>query len=57
VLIRPERLHAERPSKEQEIPESSKRAACSFKPAKDVKDVVVSDDGHMFGIGTTLDPK
>jgi hypothetical protein len=57
VLIRPERLHAERPSKEQEIPESSKRAACSFKPAKDIKDVAASDDGHMFGIGTTLDPK
>jgi hypothetical protein len=26
-------------------------------PAKDVKDVVVSDDGRMLHIGTTLDPK
>jgi hypothetical protein len=37
--------------------QSSKRAACSFKPAKDVKDVVVSDDGRMLRIGTALNPK
>jgi hypothetical protein len=37
--------------------QSSKRAACYFEPAKDVKDVVVSDDGRKLRIGTTLDPK
>jgi hypothetical protein len=31
--------------------------ACSFEPAKDVKDVVVSDDGRKLCIGTTLDHK
>jgi hypothetical protein len=39
------------------VPESSKWATYSFEPAKDIKDVVVSDDGHMLSIGTTLDPK
>jgi hypothetical protein len=31
--------------------------ACSFKPAKDVKDTVVSDDVRKLRIGTALDPK
>jgi hypothetical protein len=31
--------------------------ACSFEPAKDVKDAVVSDDGRTLRIGTSLDPK
>jgi hypothetical protein len=57
ALIQPERLHAEPPSKDQEIPRSSKRVACSFKPTKDVKDAVVSDDVHTLHIRTTLDPK
>jgi hypothetical protein len=57
ALIRSERLHTEPPSEDQDIPESSKRAACSFEPTKDVKDVAVSDDGHTFRVGTTLDPK
>jgi hypothetical protein len=51
------RLHAEPRSKDQDVPESSKHAACSFKPAKDVKDAVVSDDGRKLRIGTMLDPK
>jgi hypothetical protein len=38
-------------------PESSKRAACSFEPAKDVKDASVFDDGRTLRIGMTLDPK
>jgi hypothetical protein len=57
ALIRSERLHAEPPSEDQDIPESSKRAACSFELAKDVKDAAVSDDGRTLCIGTTLDPK
>jgi hypothetical protein len=52
-----ERLHAEPHSEDQDVPESSKRAACSFEPAKDVKDAVVSDDGRTLRIGTTLNPK
>jgi hypothetical protein len=55
--IRSERLRAEPPSGDQDIPESSKRAACSFEPAKDVKDAAVSDNGRTLRIGTTLDPK
>jgi hypothetical protein len=39
------------------MPESSKRAACSFEPAKDVKDAVVSDDARKLRIGMALDPK
>jgi hypothetical protein len=31
--------------------------ACYFKPAKDVKDAVVSDDGRKLRIGMTLDSK
>ena len=57
TLIRSEKLHAEPPSEDQDIPESSKRAACSFEPAKDVKDAAVSDDGCTLRIGTALDPK
>jgi hypothetical protein len=51
------RLHVEPHSEDQDIPESSKHAACSFELAKDVKDAVVSDDGRRLRIGTTLDPK
>jgi hypothetical protein len=57
ATIRSKRLHAEPRSKDQDVPESSKRAVCSFEPAKDVKDAVVSDDGHTLCIGTVLDPK
>jgi hypothetical protein len=56
-IIWSERLRAEPRSEDQDVPESSMRAACSFKSAKDVKDVVVSDDGRTLRIGTTLDPK
>jgi hypothetical protein len=52
-----DRLHADPRFEDQDVSESSKRAACSFEPAKDVKDVVVSDNGCMLCIGTTLDPK
>jgi hypothetical protein len=57
ATIRSERLHAEPRSEDQDVPESSKRAAYSFEPAKDVKDAVVSDDGRTLRIETTLDPK
>jgi hypothetical protein len=57
ATIRSERLHAEPQSEDQDVLESSKRATCSFEPAKDVKDVVVSDDGRALRIGMTLDPK
>jgi hypothetical protein len=57
ATIRSERLHAEPRSEDQDVLESSKRAACSFEPAKDVKDAVVSDDGRKLRIGMTLDPK
>jgi hypothetical protein len=55
--VRSARLHAEPHSEDQDVPESSKRAACSFEPAKDVKDMVISDDGHKLCIGMALDPK
>jgi hypothetical protein len=45
-------LHIGPRSEDQDIPESSKSAACSFEPAKDVKDTVVSDDGRKIRIGT-----
>jgi hypothetical protein len=51
------RLHAEPRFKDQDVPESSKRAACSFEPAKDVKDAIISDDSRTLRIGTVLDPK
>jgi hypothetical protein len=57
AIIRSERLHAEPRSEDQDVPESIKRAACSFEPANDVKDAVISDDGCTLRIGTTLDPK
>jgi hypothetical protein len=57
ALIRSERLHAEPPSEDQDVPESFKRAACSFDPTKDVKDVSFSDDGRMLRIKTAFDPK
>jgi hypothetical protein len=57
ATIRFEGLHVEPHSEDQDVPESSKCAACSFEPAKDVKDAVVSDDGCTLRIGTALDPK
>jgi hypothetical protein len=57
ATIRFERFHVEPRSEDQDVPESSKRAACSFEPAKDVKDVVVSNDGRTLRIRTALDPK
>jgi hypothetical protein len=57
ATIRSERLHAEHHSEDQDVPESSKCAACSFEPAKDVKDAVVSNDSRTLRIRTTLDPK
>jgi hypothetical protein len=57
ATVRSTRLHAGPRSEDQDIPESSKRVACSFKPAKDVKDTVVSDDVRKLRIGTALDPK
>jgi hypothetical protein len=57
ATIRSERLHAEPRSEDQDVPESSKHAACSLEPAKDVKDAAVSDDGRTLRIGTALDPK
>jgi hypothetical protein len=42
AIVRSTRLHAEPHSEDQDVPDSSKRAACSFKVAKDVKDAVVS---------------
>jgi hypothetical protein len=57
ATIRCERLHAEPHSEDQDVPESSKRAVCSFEPTKDVKDAVNSDDGRTLHIRTTLDPK
>jgi hypothetical protein len=57
ATIRSERLHAEPRSEDQDVPMSSKCAACSFEPAKDVKDAVFSDDGRTLRIGMTLDPK
>jgi hypothetical protein len=57
ATIRSERLHAEPRSEDQDVLELSKRAAYSFEPDKDIKDVVVSDDGRKLHIGTALDPK
>jgi hypothetical protein len=57
ATIRSDRLHALPRFEDQDVPESSKRAAYSFEPAKDVKDAVVSDDGRKLRIGTALDPK
>jgi hypothetical protein len=57
TMVRSARLHAGPRSEDQDIPESSKRAACSFEPAKDVKNTIVSDDGCKLRIGTALDPK
>jgi hypothetical protein len=57
ALVRSERLHAKPSSEDQDVPESSKRAACSFEPAKDVKDAAVSDDGRTLCIGMALDHK
>jgi hypothetical protein len=57
ATIRSKRLHIEPHSEDQDVLESSKHVACSFEPAKDVKDAVVSDDGRTLHIETALDPK
>jgi hypothetical protein len=57
ATIQSERLHTEPQSEDQDVPESSKRAACSFEPATDVKHAVVSDDSRTLLIGTVLDTK
>jgi hypothetical protein len=57
ATVRSARLHTEPCYEDQDIPESSKCAACSFEPAKDVKDAVISEDARKLCIGTTLDPK
>jgi hypothetical protein len=57
AIIWSERLHAEPRSDDQDVPESSKRAACSFEPIKDVKNAIISNDGRTLRIGTTLDAK
>jgi hypothetical protein len=57
AIIQSERLRVEPRFEDQDVPELSKRAACSFEAAKDVKDAVVSNDGRTLRIGTALDPK
>jgi hypothetical protein len=57
ATIQSESLHAEPRSEDQNVPDSSKRAACSFEPAKDVKDAVVSNDGRTLRIRMALDPQ
>jgi hypothetical protein len=57
ATIRSERLHAEPRSEDQDVPELSKHAACSFEPAKDVMDAVVSDGSRTLHIGMVLNPK
>jgi hypothetical protein len=57
AIIWSERLRAEPRSEDQDVPESSKRAACCFEPAKDIKDAVIIDDGRTLRIGTAVDPK
>jgi hypothetical protein len=57
ALIWSERLHAEPPSEDQDVPESSKQAAYSFEPTKDVKDASDFDNGRTLRIGMTLNPK
>jgi hypothetical protein len=57
ATIQSERLHAEPRSEDQDVPESSECVACSFKPAQDVKDAVVSDNRRTLRIGMVLDPK
>jgi hypothetical protein len=57
ATIRSERLHTEPRFEDQDVLVSSKHAACSFEPAKDDKDAVVSDDDRTLYIRTELDPK
>ena len=57
TLIRSEKLTTEPLTEDPKIPEMTKCAACSFQPAKDAKEVAVSDDGRPLRIGTALDPK
>jgi hypothetical protein len=54
-LIRSSVLTAEPVLEVLDILETSKRATCSFEPAKGTKEVLVSDDGHTLRIGTTLE--
>jgi hypothetical protein len=56
-IIRFETLRVEPRSEDQNVLKSSKRVACSFEPAKDVKDAVVSNNSRTLRIETTLDPK
>jgi hypothetical protein len=57
AAIQSERLHIEPRFEDQDVLVSSKHAACSFEPAKDDKDAVVSDDDRTLCIRTELDPK
>jgi hypothetical protein len=57
AIIRSKRLRAEPRSEDKDVPESSKRADCSFKPAKDVKYAIVFGDDRTLRIGTALDTK
>jgi hypothetical protein len=57
ATVQSARLHAEPRSEDQDVPESSKRAACSFEPSRGVKDAVISDDGRKLRIETMLDSK
>jgi len=57
TLVRSNRLAEEPILGDPDVPESSKRAACSFEPATDAKDVAVSSEGRTLRIGTSLDPK
>ena len=56
-LIRSEKLAEEPPLEDLEVPETSKRAAHSFMPAKDAKEVMVASDGRTLHIGTALETK
>ena len=57
TLIRSEKLAAEPSTEDPEIPKTTKHAACLFQPAKDAKEVAVSDDGRTLCIEMALDPK
>jgi hypothetical protein len=53
-LIHANELTTEPIPKVLDIPETAKRAACSFEPTKDAKEMLVSDDGRTLCIGSTL---
>ena len=56
TLTQSEKLAAEPSPKDLEIPKTSKRAACSFEPTKDAKEVSVFDDDRSLRIETVPDP-